>query len=178
MLNVPRTEFNYFTEIRFILEELNISESFHIFRDEVNLHQLNEEGKLSVTLVGSNVLSRWVLEVWSFKETCANYHLVHDFRGLGKCIKGRGHSEERKYFFFSYGKIWAMPVLCFHFCISNMTCLDEKFLYNWPNYNFKQLQILCWRNVSVLHIDAENRSWRMEIEHEIKLKFYFSVNKM
>ncbi|XP_035877654.1 protein prune homolog 2 isoform X7 [Phyllostomus discolor] len=57
VLNVPRTEFNYFTEIRFILEELNISESFHIFRDEVNLHQLNDEGKLSVTLVGSSVLS-------------------------------------------------------------------------------------------------------------------------
>ncbi|XP_054438982.1 protein prune homolog 2 [Pteronotus mesoamericanus] len=57
VLNVPRTEFNYFTEIRFILEELNISESFHIFRDEINLHQLNDEGKLSVTLVGSNVLT-------------------------------------------------------------------------------------------------------------------------
>ncbi|XP_053512343.1 protein prune homolog 2 [Artibeus jamaicensis] len=57
VLNIPRTEFNYFTEIRFILEELNISESFHIFRDEINLHQLNDEGKLSVTLVGSNVLA-------------------------------------------------------------------------------------------------------------------------
>ncbi|XP_048074290.1 protein prune homolog 2 isoform X2 [Ursus arctos] len=57
VLNVPRTEFNYFTETRFILEELNISESFHIFRDEINLHQLNDEGKLSVTLVGSNVLA-------------------------------------------------------------------------------------------------------------------------
>ncbi|KAM5328783.1 protein prune homolog 2 isoform 4-T4 [Glossophaga mutica] len=57
VLNVPRTEFNYFTEIRFILEELNISESFHIFRDEINLHQLNDEGKLAITLVGSNVLA-------------------------------------------------------------------------------------------------------------------------
>ncbi|XP_053779589.1 protein prune homolog 2 isoform X2 [Desmodus rotundus] len=56
VLNVPRTEFNYFTEIRFILEELNISESFHIFRDEINLHQLNDEGKLSLTLVGGHVL--------------------------------------------------------------------------------------------------------------------------
>ncbi|XP_035157733.3 protein prune homolog 2 isoform X2 [Callithrix jacchus] len=57
VLNIPRTEFNYFTETRFILEELNISESFHIFRDEINLHQLNDEGKLSITLVGSNVLA-------------------------------------------------------------------------------------------------------------------------
>ncbi|XP_059115908.1 protein prune homolog 2 isoform X1 [Peromyscus eremicus] len=56
VLNIPRTEFNYFTETRFILEELNISESFHIFRDEINLHQLNDEGKLSITLVGSHVL--------------------------------------------------------------------------------------------------------------------------
>ncbi|XP_056661895.1 protein prune homolog 2 isoform X4 [Monodelphis domestica] len=57
VLNIPRTEFNYFTETRFILEELNISESFHIFRDEINLHHLNEEGKLSLTLVNNNVLS-------------------------------------------------------------------------------------------------------------------------
>ncbi|KAB0368868.1 hypothetical protein FD755_019902, partial [Muntiacus reevesi] len=57
VLNIPRTEFSYFTETRFILEELNISESFHIFRDEINLHQLNDEGKLSLTLVGSNVLA-------------------------------------------------------------------------------------------------------------------------
>ncbi|XP_026637493.1 protein prune homolog 2 [Microtus ochrogaster] len=56
VLNIPRTEFSYFTETRFILEELNISESFHIFRDEINLHELNEEGKLSITLVGSNAL--------------------------------------------------------------------------------------------------------------------------
>nr|XP_055167128.1 protein prune homolog 2 isoform X1 [Nyctereutes procyonoides] len=57
VLNIPRTEFSYFAETRFILEELNISESFHIFRDEINLHQLNDEGKLSITLVGSNVLA-------------------------------------------------------------------------------------------------------------------------
>ncbi|GAB1302255.1 Protein prune homolog 2 [Apodemus speciosus] len=56
VLNIPRTEFSYFTETRFILKELNISESFHIFRDEINLHQLNDEGKLSITLVGSHVL--------------------------------------------------------------------------------------------------------------------------
>lgn len=57
VLNIPRTEFNYFTETRFILEELNISESLHIFRDEINLHQLNDEGKLYITLVGNNVLA-------------------------------------------------------------------------------------------------------------------------
>ncbi|XP_075829759.1 protein prune homolog 2 isoform X3 [Microtus pennsylvanicus] len=56
VLNIPRTEFSYFTETRFILEELNISESFHIFRDEINLQELNDEGKLSITLVGSNAL--------------------------------------------------------------------------------------------------------------------------
>ncbi|XP_069891882.1 protein prune homolog 2 isoform X2 [Dipodomys merriami] len=57
VLNIPRTDFNYFAETRFILEELSISESFHIFRDDINLHQLNDEGKLSMTLVGSNVLA-------------------------------------------------------------------------------------------------------------------------
>ncbi|KAM6034741.1 protein prune homolog 2 isoform 2-T2 [Theristicus caerulescens] len=58
VLNIPRKDFSYFTETRFILEELNIPESFHIFRDEINLHQLNAEGKLSLTLVNSNMLTR------------------------------------------------------------------------------------------------------------------------
>ncbi|XP_059580783.1 protein prune homolog 2 isoform X1 [Alligator mississippiensis] len=57
VLNIPRREFSYYTETRFILEELNIPESFHIFRDEINLHQLNDEGKLSLTLVTSNMLT-------------------------------------------------------------------------------------------------------------------------
>ncbi|XP_071588160.1 protein prune homolog 2 isoform X1 [Heliangelus exortis] len=57
VLNIPRGDFSYFTETRFILEELNIPESFHIFRDEINLHQLNAEGKLSLTLVNSNMLT-------------------------------------------------------------------------------------------------------------------------
>ncbi|XP_071436688.1 protein prune homolog 2 isoform X2 [Pithys albifrons albifrons] len=57
VLNIPRRDFSYFTETRFILEELNIPESFHIFRDEINLHQLNDEGKLSLTLVNSNMLT-------------------------------------------------------------------------------------------------------------------------
>ncbi|KAJ7410923.1 hypothetical protein BTVI_51693 [Pitangus sulphuratus] len=57
VLNIPRRDFSYFTETQFILEELNIPESFHIFRDEINLHQLNAEGKLSLTLVNSNILT-------------------------------------------------------------------------------------------------------------------------
>ncbi|NXK86215.1 PRUN2 protein, partial [Formicarius rufipectus] len=57
VLNIPRRDFSFFTETRFILEELNIPESFHIFRDEINLHQLNDEGKLSLTLVNSNMLT-------------------------------------------------------------------------------------------------------------------------
>uniref|UniRef100_A0A803VFD7 Protein prune homolog 2 n=1 Tax=Ficedula albicollis TaxID=59894 RepID=A0A803VFD7_FICAL len=56
VLNIRRKDFSYFTETRFILEELKIPESFHIFRDEINLHQLNAEGKLSLTLVNSNML--------------------------------------------------------------------------------------------------------------------------
>ncbi|XP_054253564.1 protein prune homolog 2 [Indicator indicator] len=57
VLNIPRRDFSYFTETRFILKKLNIPESFHIFRDEINLHQLNAEGKLSLTLVNSNMLT-------------------------------------------------------------------------------------------------------------------------
>ncbi|XP_064357982.1 protein prune homolog 2 isoform X2 [Dromaius novaehollandiae] len=57
VLNIPRRDFSYFTETRFILEELNIPESFYIFRDEINLHQLNAEGKLSLTLVNSTMLT-------------------------------------------------------------------------------------------------------------------------
>ncbi|XP_063277778.1 protein prune homolog 2 isoform X2 [Prinia subflava] len=57
VLNIPRRDFSYFTETRFMLEELKIPESFHIFRDEINLHQLNAEGKLSLTLVNSNMLT-------------------------------------------------------------------------------------------------------------------------
>ncbi|XP_064258702.1 protein prune homolog 2 isoform X2 [Passer domesticus] len=57
VLNIPRKDFSYFTETRFILDELKIPESCHIFRDEINLHQLNAEGKLSLTLVNSNMLT-------------------------------------------------------------------------------------------------------------------------
>ncbi|KAF2983038.1 hypothetical protein EK904_011699 [Melospiza melodia maxima] len=57
VLNIPRKDFSYFTETRFILDELKIPESFHIFRDEINLHQLNADGKLSLTLVNSSMLA-------------------------------------------------------------------------------------------------------------------------
>lgn len=65
VLNIPRRDFSYFTETRYILEELKIPESFHIFRDEINLHQLNAEGKLSLTLVNSNVLTRYCVSCFS-----------------------------------------------------------------------------------------------------------------
>uniref|UniRef100_A0A8C6ZX93 Prune homolog 2 with BCH domain n=1 Tax=Nothoprocta perdicaria TaxID=30464 RepID=A0A8C6ZX93_NOTPE len=57
VLNIPRRDFSYFTETRFILEELNIPESLYIFRDEINLQQLHDEGKLSLTLVNSSMLT-------------------------------------------------------------------------------------------------------------------------
>ncbi|XP_007443351.1 protein prune homolog 2-like, partial [Python bivittatus] len=57
VLNISRREICYHTETRFILEELNIPESLHIFRDEINLYQLNSEGKLFLTLVNSSTLT-------------------------------------------------------------------------------------------------------------------------
>uniref|UniRef100_A0A6I8PJN0 Prune homolog 2 n=1 Tax=Xenopus tropicalis TaxID=8364 RepID=A0A6I8PJN0_XENTR len=57
VLNVPRGEFNFYSETRFILEELEIPESFLIFKDEINLHQLNEEGRLLTTLMNFSTLS-------------------------------------------------------------------------------------------------------------------------
>ncbi|XP_073490076.1 protein prune homolog 2 isoform X4 [Aquarana catesbeiana] len=51
VLNVTRVEFSFYSETRFILEELDIPESYLTFKDEINLHRLNEEEKLSVTLV-------------------------------------------------------------------------------------------------------------------------------
>ncbi|XP_070598798.1 protein prune homolog 2 isoform X1 [Erythrolamprus reginae] len=57
VLNISRKEICYHPETRFILEELNIPESLHIFRDEINLYQLNTEGKLLLTLVNSSTLT-------------------------------------------------------------------------------------------------------------------------
>ncbi|XP_069099194.1 protein prune homolog 2-like [Pleurodeles waltl] len=58
VLNIARAEFRFYSEIRFILEELSIPESCLVFRDEINLLQLDEEGKLSLTLVHSCALTR------------------------------------------------------------------------------------------------------------------------
>nr|XP_033782865.1 protein prune homolog 2 isoform X3 [Geotrypetes seraphini] len=57
VLNIPRMEFSYYSETRFILEELSIPESCLIFRDDINLQQLHEEGKLALTLVKSSELT-------------------------------------------------------------------------------------------------------------------------
>ncbi|XP_075684358.1 protein prune homolog 2 isoform X3 [Rhinoderma darwinii] len=51
VLNVTRLEFDFYSETRFILEELDIPESYLIFKDEINLQRLNDEDRLSVTLV-------------------------------------------------------------------------------------------------------------------------------
>ncbi|KAJ7335560.1 hypothetical protein JRQ81_013501 [Phrynocephalus forsythii] len=57
ILNIPRREFCCHTETRFILEKLNVPESLCVFRDEIDLNQLNSEGKLSLTLLNSNILT-------------------------------------------------------------------------------------------------------------------------
>ncbi|KAL7988748.1 hypothetical protein Chor_007667 [Crotalus horridus] len=43
VLNITRREICYHPETRFILEELNIPESLHIFRDEINFEDKNLE---------------------------------------------------------------------------------------------------------------------------------------
>ncbi|XP_041042328.1 protein prune homolog 2-like isoform X1 [Carcharodon carcharias] len=57
VLNIQRSEFPLHTEVVFILQQLNISDSSLIFRDEIDLHLLNREGKLTLTLVNHNVLT-------------------------------------------------------------------------------------------------------------------------
>ncbi|XP_060092531.1 protein prune homolog 2 [Heteronotia binoei] len=57
VVNIPRREFCFYTETKFILEELRIPETLYVFRDEINLYQLNNDGKLSLTLVNSNALT-------------------------------------------------------------------------------------------------------------------------
>uniref|UniRef100_A0ACB8ER48 Protein prune 2 n=1 Tax=Sphaerodactylus townsendi TaxID=933632 RepID=A0ACB8ER48_9SAUR len=57
IVNIPRREFCFYTETKFILEELNIPETLHVFQDEINLHQLNNDGKLSLTLVNNSALT-------------------------------------------------------------------------------------------------------------------------
>ncbi|XP_067886091.1 protein prune homolog 2-like isoform X2 [Heterodontus francisci] len=57
VLNIRRSEFPLRTEVVFILQQLNISDSSLIFRDEIDLHLLNREGKLTLTLVDHNMLT-------------------------------------------------------------------------------------------------------------------------
>ncbi|CAH2294181.1 prune homolog 2-like [Pelobates cultripes] len=57
VLNISRVEFNFYSETRFILGELDIPESFLIFRDEINLQSLNDEGRLSITLVNFSTMA-------------------------------------------------------------------------------------------------------------------------
>ncbi|XP_067839207.1 exopolyphosphatase PRUNE1-like isoform X2 [Heptranchias perlo] len=57
ILNIQRSEFPLRTEVVFILQQLNISDASLIFRDEIDLHLLNREGKLTLTLVDHNMLT-------------------------------------------------------------------------------------------------------------------------
>ncbi|XP_072372719.1 protein prune homolog 2-like isoform X3 [Scyliorhinus torazame] len=57
VLNIQRSEFLLHTEVVFMLQQLNISDSSLIFRDEIDLHLLNREGKLTLTLVDHNTLT-------------------------------------------------------------------------------------------------------------------------
>ncbi|KAM4706973.1 protein prune homolog 2-like [Discoglossus pictus] len=57
VLNVPRVEFTFHSETRFILEELDIPESCLVFKDEINLHHLNDDGRLSITLINFTSLT-------------------------------------------------------------------------------------------------------------------------
>uniref|UniRef100_A0A4W3I7I7 CRAL-TRIO domain-containing protein n=1 Tax=Callorhinchus milii TaxID=7868 RepID=A0A4W3I7I7_CALMI len=57
VLNIDRSEFPLRTEVVFVMQQLNITDSCLIFRDEIDLHLLNREGRLSVTLVDHNMLA-------------------------------------------------------------------------------------------------------------------------
>ncbi|XP_072926312.1 protein prune homolog 2-like isoform X5 [Hemitrygon akajei] len=57
VLNIEKPEFPLRSEVVFILQQLNISESSLICRDDIDLHMLNREGKLALTLVDHNRLT-------------------------------------------------------------------------------------------------------------------------
>ncbi|XP_051876602.1 protein prune homolog 2-like [Pristis pectinata] len=57
VLNIQRSEFPLRSEVVFILQQLSISESSLICRDDIDLHMLNREGKLALTLVDHNRLT-------------------------------------------------------------------------------------------------------------------------
>ncbi|XP_055487227.1 exopolyphosphatase PRUNE1 isoform X1 [Leucoraja erinacea] len=58
ILNIPRSEFPLRGECTFLLRESQLSEDLLIFRDEIDLQSLHKEGRLQLTLVDHNVLSR------------------------------------------------------------------------------------------------------------------------
>ncbi|XP_059836300.1 exopolyphosphatase PRUNE1 isoform X1 [Hypanus sabinus] len=58
ILNIPRSEFPLRGECTFLLREGQISEELLTFRDEIDLHSLHREGRLTLTLVDHNVLPR------------------------------------------------------------------------------------------------------------------------
>ncbi|XP_051901713.1 exopolyphosphatase PRUNE1 isoform X2 [Pristis pectinata] len=58
ILNIPRSEFPLRGECTFLLRENQFSEDLLTFRDEIDLHSLHREGRLTLTLVDHNVLPR------------------------------------------------------------------------------------------------------------------------
>ncbi|XP_069745609.1 exopolyphosphatase PRUNE1-like isoform X2 [Narcine bancroftii] len=59
VLNIQRSEFPLRSEVVYILQQLNISESSLTCRDDIDLHTLNKEGKLALTLVDHNRLTSY-----------------------------------------------------------------------------------------------------------------------
>ncbi|XP_043916258.1 protein prune homolog 2-like [Protopterus annectens] len=57
VLNIQRSDFFLHVENGLILDHLKIPSECLIFRDEIDLQQLNREGKLILTLLSSNVLT-------------------------------------------------------------------------------------------------------------------------
>ncbi|XP_072007018.1 protein prune homolog 2 isoform X4 [Engystomops pustulosus] len=85
VLNVTRIEFDFYSETRFILEELDIPESCLIFKDEINLQGLNDEDRLSVTLVNFSAftseeesLAAAVVKVINPEKQCNGDRELHD----------------------------------------------------------------------------------------------------
>uniref|UniRef100_V9KX53 Protein prune-like protein n=1 Tax=Callorhinchus milii TaxID=7868 RepID=V9KX53_CALMI len=64
VLNIPRSEFALRTECTYFLREHRLPEGILTFRDDIDLHQLHRDSRLSLTLVDHNVLpsADWGLE--------------------------------------------------------------------------------------------------------------------
>ena len=56
MLNIPKEDYRLRTEVTYAFSKLNITEDMLVFRDSLDLMELNEAGKLALTLVDHNVL--------------------------------------------------------------------------------------------------------------------------